>query len=354
MSFFEGVGDAASFGLTGVVRRVVSPGSDCFIKHDWTYYAGMAVGTVASAVLTGGEGGAEALAESGSGAARGGAELPLQVPGRLTPEEMAALSEEHGVEYALAYKTGPGTNGGGGTYWLYRGGPRSVKVTPEEDTMLIYHTHPSGRPVASPSDVSWLRQASERGSPQRSSEIVLPNGSTIRFSDVRQGESGAVPVPAGQDASSKGEREDCSMSSIDDYREIWEAPLDKYVIINLDPEVFIFDPVNDSPVAIADIAIEAEVIKRMIERGFAVAEHLPAISTLEDYRYIWNAPLDQYAVVKKGPPMQETFIVGMNPPGMLLMEDDAIIPELIDRMIERGFPVLDQPPWSKKPRREKG
>lgn len=30
----EGVGDGASFGLTGLVRNWISPGSECFVKKD--------------------------------------------------------------------------------------------------------------------------------------------------------------------------------------------------------------------------------------------------------------------------------------------------------------------------------
>ncbi|MEV7630484.1 RHS repeat-associated core domain-containing protein [Actinoplanes sp. NPDC089786] len=41
VSFFEGVGDAASLGLTAHAREALSPGANCFVKTDsWTYRAG--------------------------------------------------------------------------------------------------------------------------------------------------------------------------------------------------------------------------------------------------------------------------------------------------------------------------
>jgi RHS repeat-associated protein len=41
VSFFEGIGDAASFGLTGIIREAISPGSSCFVKtNSGAYIAG--------------------------------------------------------------------------------------------------------------------------------------------------------------------------------------------------------------------------------------------------------------------------------------------------------------------------
>ena len=41
VSFFEGVGDTASLGLTAHAREALSPGVSCFVKtNSWTYQAG--------------------------------------------------------------------------------------------------------------------------------------------------------------------------------------------------------------------------------------------------------------------------------------------------------------------------
>jgi hypothetical protein len=47
VTFFEGIGDAASFGLTGVIREAISPGSTCMVKQDGWYGAGGVTGFVA-------------------------------------------------------------------------------------------------------------------------------------------------------------------------------------------------------------------------------------------------------------------------------------------------------------------
>jgi len=52
----------------------------------------------------------------------------VQVPGRLSPAQMEALTNRFGVEFALIYRTGPGANGGGGTYWLYSGTVNTVSI----------------------------------------------------------------------------------------------------------------------------------------------------------------------------------------------------------------------------------
>lgn len=105
----------------------------------------------------------------------------MQVPRRLSPAEMADLSRQHGVEFSLTYRVGPGRAGGGGTYWLHSGSQRRVSVPLGEDVRWIYHTHPGGTRWASNPDLEVLDQLRRFGSPQRSSQIVLPNGETSRF-----------------------------------------------------------------------------------------------------------------------------------------------------------------------------
>ncbi|GAB1688656.1 RHS repeat-associated core domain-containing protein [Krasilnikovia sp. M28-CT-15] len=44
VGFLEGVGDGASFGLTGIAREALSPGSSCYVKtNSWAYKAGEAL-----------------------------------------------------------------------------------------------------------------------------------------------------------------------------------------------------------------------------------------------------------------------------------------------------------------------
>ncbi|WP_432830593.1 ricin-type beta-trefoil lectin domain protein [Dactylosporangium sp. CA-092794] len=126
------------------------------------------------------------LAETGKrGGTSTGDSLPgpkgAQVPGRLSPNEMAALSTEHGVEFALVYRAGSGKAGGGGTYWLYSGGARGVMVPVGQNSRVIYHTHPGGTRKASEADMNMLKDSRANGSPQMSSQIVLPDGSTMRY-----------------------------------------------------------------------------------------------------------------------------------------------------------------------------
>lgn len=54
-----------------------------------------------------------------------GARLPgadgIPISNRLSPLQLAALSNARGVEFAVVYKAGAGPNGAGGRYWLYSG-----------------------------------------------------------------------------------------------------------------------------------------------------------------------------------------------------------------------------------------
>jgi RHS repeat-associated protein len=116
-----------------------------------------------------------------------GANLPgsagVQIARRLTTAEMEALTRVHGVEFSLVYRTGPGPNGGGGTYWLYSGTINSVRVPIGSNIRWISHTHPGGTPFASgfPGDQNVLQLLQQAGSPQRSSVIVPVGGTPFRF-----------------------------------------------------------------------------------------------------------------------------------------------------------------------------
>ncbi len=108
----------------------------------------------------------------------------MQLDRRLTDEQMKALTREHGVEFALVYRTGPGKNGGGGTYWLYAGGENHVNIPIADDVIVLNHTHRLEElgGIASPSDYASMKKLADAGSPQRSSKI-LPVGSdgSVRF-----------------------------------------------------------------------------------------------------------------------------------------------------------------------------
>lgn len=118
-------------------------------------------------------------AEAGAGLsgvpARAGAANMAPIPGRLSPAQMAALQAEHGVEFAQIYRTGPGTNGGGGQYFLIRGGRAAFEVPIGPDIRWISHSHPAtlgGATVplrASTQDYGVLQLLQQAGSPQRTS-----------------------------------------------------------------------------------------------------------------------------------------------------------------------------------------
>ncbi len=52
----------------------------------------------------------------------------IEIPQRLSLEEMSYLTREYGVEFAQVYQRGFGKNGGGGKYFVYSGDVNSVKV----------------------------------------------------------------------------------------------------------------------------------------------------------------------------------------------------------------------------------
>ncbi|MER7467994.1 ricin-type beta-trefoil lectin domain protein [Streptomyces sp. NPDC097981] len=108
----------------------------------------------------------------------GGTGMP--VSGRVSPAEMAALTNATNREWGLVYQLGPGRNGGGGQYYLYSGGEHSVYMGTGADRMWIYHTHPTF-PYASKADRANILLQTSLGSPQRSAQIVLRDGSTFRY-----------------------------------------------------------------------------------------------------------------------------------------------------------------------------
>ncbi|OQS43057.1 hypothetical protein, partial [Chromobacterium haemolyticum] len=117
--------------------------------------------------------------------ARAGEGLPgaagVAIPSRPMPVQLANLTEKHGVEFAATYKYGPGTNGGGGQYYLYSGERGAVEVPISANEMLIYHTHPGGTAFASQADMDVLNLLKLAGSPQRSSQIVPVGKDVVRF-----------------------------------------------------------------------------------------------------------------------------------------------------------------------------
>ena len=108
----------------------------------------------------------------------------INVSGRLSPEEMRLLTEEHGVEFALTYERGLGKNGAGGQYKLFSGTNNRVEVPINKDSMLIYHTHPKGSPWASNGDRKVLEMLQNAGSPQRSSQIIPMGSNDITRFDI--------------------------------------------------------------------------------------------------------------------------------------------------------------------------
>jgi hypothetical protein len=118
--------------------------------------------------------------------ARPGENLPgakgIGVPARPSVTEMENLSAKHGVEFAVTYKYGAGSNGGGGQYFLHSGEVSSCRVPLEVDRMLVYHTHPGGTPWESTSDRAVMDYLKSIGSPQRTSWVIpVGRGVAIPF-----------------------------------------------------------------------------------------------------------------------------------------------------------------------------
>ncbi len=121
-----------------------------------------------------------AVAGEGFSVSRLPGEQGMRVPRRLTPAEMEALTKQHGVEFSLVYRTGPGKAGGGGFYELYSGTKNSVRVPIAKDVRWISHTHPGGTSFPSPADKNVL-DLLRKVTPQRSSTVVPVGKQPVRF-----------------------------------------------------------------------------------------------------------------------------------------------------------------------------
>jgi RHS repeat-associated protein len=62
---FEGIGDGVTGGLTGDIRNVLSPGSNCFVNHNGFYFGGTITGALFVIIATAGAGGEVGLADAG-------------------------------------------------------------------------------------------------------------------------------------------------------------------------------------------------------------------------------------------------------------------------------------------------
>jgi len=51
-SFFEGIGDGATFGVTAQIRNALSPGAECFVNKSGFYFAGYIGGAIAITIVT--------------------------------------------------------------------------------------------------------------------------------------------------------------------------------------------------------------------------------------------------------------------------------------------------------------
>ena len=105
----------------------------------------------------------------------------IEIPYRLSADQMMFLTEKYGVEFALVYKLGKGKNGGGGQYHLFSGTRNSVDIPVTASTILISHTHPGGTAYPSRQDKRLMSYLAAKGSPQRTSSIVPSGKRTVRF-----------------------------------------------------------------------------------------------------------------------------------------------------------------------------
>lgn len=197
-----GVGVVAAFGeCEGITLGIATPG--CVAAGGAALEGiGCVTNTICApggetAAPGGGDSSAEAGAEdsaqtvtlaSGSGGKADASPIPdpVQLPdGRPTPEQLAAISHFYdNKEVAVVYMIGPGKNGGGGEYWLVFGRESSVSVPFGAGYRYIYHTHPGNIPYASRDDLKALELQQLDGSPQLSSQLVLPDGSTVRYGGI--------------------------------------------------------------------------------------------------------------------------------------------------------------------------
>jgi len=86
---------------------------------------------------------------------------------RLSPTEMVALTDRYRVEFSQVYFTGPGRNGGGGSYKLYSGTINEVDVPVGPKVRWIGHSHPGGTRYASSRDQNVLKELNKYGNPSQ-------------------------------------------------------------------------------------------------------------------------------------------------------------------------------------------
>jgi hypothetical protein len=180
-SIFESVG---SFGATAVgandqTAQIVGTWTPAALSLLFTLGGGLLAGSTSA-------GGTATASAPGSRFTIGGVEA-IELPGRLSPAEMAALQQANGTEFAQIYLTGPGRNGGGGTYYLIQGVEGSVSIPIGPNVRWINHTHPAMvdglrvRLTYSAADQNVLRLLQQAGSPQMSSQIVPELGLPFLF-----------------------------------------------------------------------------------------------------------------------------------------------------------------------------
>ena len=92
----------------------------------------------------------------------------------LTDEQMIALTEQYGIEFAQVYTPGKGPNGSGGQYTLYSGTVNRTEIPGGPDVILVSHTHPAGTPHPSVYDHRLMLELEKQGHPQKTSIILLP------------------------------------------------------------------------------------------------------------------------------------------------------------------------------------
>jgi hypothetical protein len=108
VSFFEAVGDNVSFGLTGVIREAISPGSTCFVKTDsFAYQAGdWATTAVSTAVPGAGAIKAGYAAYKGARAIKAATAVGKEVAERRTARGLAARACSFAAETRILMSDG--------------------------------------------------------------------------------------------------------------------------------------------------------------------------------------------------------------------------------------------------------
>jgi hypothetical protein len=151
------------------------------------------IGKAAPLVYRGGKALFSVSVPQSAGASAPGARVSIggvaatELPGRLSPAQLAAMQRASSTEFAQVYVTGPGKNGGGGVYYLIQGTDRTVQVPIGPNVRWINHTHPEmldgGIVPLRPSgpDRNVLRLLEDAGSPQRTSQIVPEVGEPFNF-----------------------------------------------------------------------------------------------------------------------------------------------------------------------------